>query len=145
MTASGLRKAALYLASLAPADQRTLLAALPADARKALRPLIDVVVAHRWNAPELVARALAEDIRGLTSASALSVDALLALAKELPADWTARVLAANTATDPRFLLGLLEPARAAQVREQLEPLKQLPERLRDALLTEAAASVRVAA
>ena len=144
MTAAGLRKAALYLASLAAEDRRVLLSVLPAATRAALRPLIAQVVANGWNSPELVARALAEEIP-MTSLTALSVDTVLALAKALPPDWTARVLAANATEDPRFLLGLLEPLRARAVAEQLDPVKRLPERLREALLIEAAASVRQAA
>lgn len=145
MTGVGLRKAALYLASLDARDRRKLVDALPAEARAALRPLIAQVIANGWNCQELVGRALAEEIRGLTSQTSLSVDSLLALAKDLPADWTARVLAANSATDARFLVGLLDTTAAARVRAELDQVPQLPERLREALLAEAAATLRHAA
>lgn len=145
MTGNGLRKAALYLASLGPDDQRDLLAALPSDAARALRPLIAEIIAHGWQAPDIVGRALAEEIRGLTASSSLSVDALLALAKVLPADWSARVFAANTAIDMKFLVALLDAPQAQRVQEQLTRVPQLPPQLRDALLAEAAGSVRVAA
>ena len=72
-------------------------------------------------------------------------DALLALAKVLPADWTARLFAANAAIDAKFLLALLDAPLAQRVQEQLNRVQRLPERLKDALLAEAADSVRTAA
>jgi len=145
MIHAGHRKAALYLASLAPEEQRVLIAALPVDAARAIKPLIAQVMAHGWNDTEIVSRALAEEIRGLTAQSSLSVDALLALAKVLPPDWTARLFAANAAIDAKFLLALLDAPLAPRVQEQLNRVHRLPERLKDALLAEAADSVRTAA
>ncbi|MFT3806720.1 hypothetical protein [Arenimonas sp.] len=144
MSAHGLRKTALYLASLPADEQRSLLVALPAEAQRALKPLIAHVAAQGWAAPELVGRVLAEEMRGLTAESALSVDALLALGKTLPADWTARVFAATPAIDSKFLLGLLDTPLEQRVQEHLAAVPRLPDRLRDALLAEAAASVRTA-
>ena len=145
MNPMGQRKAALYLASLGVAEQRAILAALPPEAVRSLRPLIAQVVAQGWADPELVGRALAEEIRGLTSQSSLSIDAVLALAKVLPADWTARLLTANTAMDGSFLLALLDTPLAKRVQAEQAHVPRLPERLKDALLAEAAASVRTAA
>lgn len=145
MNPAGLRKTALYLATLAPEEQQALIDALPSEAARAVRPLIAHVIAQGWNAPELVGRALAEEMRGLTAQSALSVDALLALGKVLPPDWTARVFAANPAVDTKFLLALVESPAAARVQEQLDRVPRLPEKLREALLAEAADSVRTAA
>lgn len=145
MNPTGQRKAALYLASLGGAEQRAILESLPSEAARSLRPLIAQVVANGWADAELVGRALAEEIRGLTSQSSLSIDALLALAKVLPADWTARLLTANTAIDGSFLLALLDAPLARQVQAEQARIPRLPERLKDALLAEAAASVRTAA
>jgi hypothetical protein len=144
MTAIGQRKAALYLASLAPDEQRALIAALPAATARTIKPLVAQVIANGWHDAELVGRALAEEIRGLTAQTSLSVDALLALAKVLPPDWTARLFAANAALDSRFMLALLDAPLAKRVQEQLSRVQRLPERLKDALLAEAQASVREA-
>lgn len=144
MNAIGQRKAALYLASLAPDEQRGLVSALPTATARLLKPLIAQVTANGWHEAELVGRALAEEIRGLTAQSSLSIDALLALAKVLPADWTARLFAANAALDSRFMLALLDAPLNRRVQEHLQQVQRLPERLRDALLAEAQASVRVA-
>jgi len=145
MTHAGQRKAALYLASLPPDEQRALISALPSEAARAVKPLIAQVMAHGWNDSEIVSRALAEEIRGLTAQSSLSVDALLALANVLPADWTARLFSANAAIDAKFLLALLDAPLAQRVQEQMNRVQRLPERLKDALLAEAANSVRTAA
>lgn len=145
MTGMGLRKAALYLAAQSTDERGRLLAALPTDTGRALKPLIAEIVANGWDDPDLVGRLLAEDLRGLAAQSALSVDALLALAQALPADWTARLLVANTAIDAKFMLALLDKPLAQRVQPQLERVTRLPDRLREALLIEAAGSVRSAA
>ncbi len=142
---SGYRKAALYLSSLAPADRRVLVAALPESAARSLQPLIDTVIANGWNTPELVGRALAGEIRGLTAESSLSVDALLALAKALPEDWTARIFAANAAVDAKFLITLLDKPTARRVEDSIARCSRLPDGLKNALLAEAADSVRTSA
>jgi hypothetical protein len=144
MTAVGQRKAALYLASLAPEEQRALIAALPAATARAIKPLVAQVIANGWHDAELVGRALAEEIRGLTAQTSLSIDALLALAKVMPTDWTARLFAANAALDSRFLVALLDSPMSKRVQDELALVPRLPERLKDALLAEAQASVREA-
>ena len=138
MSTLGQRKAALYLASLASAEQRALLAALPADQARAIKSLIEHVVARGWHHNEIATRALASEIRGLTAGSSLSVEDFLALTKVLPADWTARLFAASAAIDTKFLLSLLDLPVARRVRGHLGEVARMPERLRDALLAEAA-------
>ena len=140
MTTPGQRKAALYLASLTPADQRILLAALPAEQARTIRPLIDVVAANRWHHRDIAGRALAAEIRGLTAGTSMSIDAFLALANELPADWTARLVAASAVIDTKFMLSLLDLPVAKRVRAHLADLPRLPDRLKEALLAEAAES-----
>lgn len=137
MSTAGQRKAALYLASLASDDQAKLLAALPAATALAVRPLVAQVVANGWDDRALVSEALAEEIRGLTVQSSLSIDVILGLAKQLPADWTARLFAANSALDSRFLTALLDAPLDKQVHGHLAAAPRLPERLRHALLAEA--------
>jgi len=143
MTATGQRKAALYLASLAPEEQRSLLATLPAETARTIRPLVAQVVTNGWHDAELVGRALAEEIRGLTAQTSLSIDELLALTQAMPADWTARLFAANAGLDSKFMLALLGAPLAKRVQAHLLEVPRLPERLRDALLAEAQACVRV--
>lgn len=142
MTSMGQRKAALYLASLAPDEQRALIASLPSATAGTLKPLIAQVTAHGWHDAELVGRALAEEIRGLTAQTSLSIDALLALAKVMPPDWTARLFVANAALDSRFMVALLDAPVAKRVQEHLSQVQRLPDKLREALLAEAQASVR---
>ena len=144
MTAQGQRKAALYLASLAPDEQRALISALPAATARTIKPLVAQVIANGWHDAELVGRALAEEIRGLTAQTSLSIDALLALAKVMPADWTARLFAGNSALDSKFMLALLDAPVAKRVQESLLQVPRLPDKFKDALLAEAQASVREA-
>ena len=137
MSTAGQRKSALYLASLAPEDQRVLLAALPAASARALKPLVEQVVANGWNDPEVIGEVLADELRGLTADTSLSVEALLQLAKQLPPDWTARLFAANAALDARFMLALLDAPMGTRVGKHLAEVPKLPERLREAVLAEA--------
>lgn len=141
---TGQRKAALYLASLSPRDSQALLSLLPASSTRVLQPLLRQIAANGWNDPSLAQEALADEVRGLTAQSSLSIDALLALSKVLPADWTARLFASNSALDSRFLLALLDGPASRRVGADLARYPRLPERLRDALLIEAQASVRMA-
>jgi hypothetical protein len=139
MSLAGQRKAALYLSSLAVSEQRTLLAGLPAATACALRPLIAQVVAHGWNDPELVNEVLAEELRGLTARTALSVETLLAFSQQMPADWTARVFAANSGLDSRFMVALLDGPQARRVEQGMQDVPRLPPKLREALLDEVGA------
>ena len=83
---AGQRKAALYLASLSPRDSQVLLSRLPASSSRTLEPLLRQIAANGWNDRSLAEAALADEIRGLTAQSSLSVDALLALSRVLPSD-----------------------------------------------------------
>jgi hypothetical protein len=103
-----------------------------------IKDLIEHVVANGWHHREIATRALASEIRGLTAGSSLSIDDFLALTKALPADWTARLFAASAAIDTKFLLSLLDLQVAKRVRVHLEEVRRMPERLKDALLAEAA-------
>ena len=141
MNQTGLRKAALYLASLAPRDRQALITALPVDAGRALRPLIAQVIRHGWHLPGLAGLALTEEMHGQTSPNTVPVDALLKLSKLLPPDWSARVIATNPALDPKFFLALLDAPIAGRIRTELERVSRLPERLREAILQEAACSL----
>jgi hypothetical protein len=139
VSSAGQRKAALYLSTLAVTDQRALLAALPAESARVLRPMIAQVVANGWNDAGLVAEVLAEELRGLTARTAMSVETLLDVSRALPADWTARVFTANSALDSRFLRALLDGAQARRVEGEMRDVPSLPPKLREALLDEAGA------
>lgn len=143
MSASrGQRKAALYLASLSARDRRQLMATLPAAAARPLSTLVDQLAARGWVDGEVMSELLAEELRGLTSDTALTVEDLLAISHELPSDLTARLFAANSAMDRRFMLALLEGPKARRVQDDLASCPMLPERLREALLAEAQVSAR---
>jgi hypothetical protein len=141
MMNAGARKAALYLASLTSSEQSRLLAALPSGFAAELKPLIAQIVANGWNDPVLIQQALAEEIRGLTQQSSLSVDVILALANSLPDDWTARLFVANSAIDTKFLTSLLETPHAKRVKAEMISVQRLPEQLKAALLAEAIDSI----
>lgn len=138
----GQRKAALYLASLSAQDRRRLLAALPESAARAIEALADQVAAKGWGDSGVVTDLLADELRGLTSETALTVEELLAMAKDLPVDWTARLFAANSAMDRRFMLALLDGSQSRRVEEEMMRVPALPERLRDAFLAEVSAVAR---
>lgn len=131
----GQRKAALYLASLSVRDRRQLLASLPVSAARPVEGVVEQLIGRGWSDGGLAAAALAEEIRGLTSDTTLTVDELLSMARVLPADWTARLFAANSAMDRRFMLALLD-TQAKRVEAELARVPALPESLRDALLAE---------
>lgn len=137
MSAIGLRKVALYLASLDERERRALTAGLPPASMQVLQPLIAEVIRHGWRDPELVGRALAGDMQGLTAQSTLPVETLSKLAERLPADWIARVFAANPAIDTHFLVAMLDAPLSLQVRNELKRIPKLPEKLREAILAEA--------
>jgi hypothetical protein len=141
----GERKAALYLASLAHSEQSRLLASLEPEFSARLKPLIAYIVANGWNDDEVMNKALAEDIRGLTMQSSLSVDVILALANALPDDWTARLFVANAAVDAKFLISLLETPHGKRVKAEMLDVPRLPEQLKAALLAEAINSIASAA
>lgn len=145
MTTTGQRKAALYLASLPHDEQQKLLAALPTEAARGIKPLIAQIVQNGWNDDEIISKVLADEIRGLTAHSSLSVDVIIALASALPDDWTARLFVANSAVDPKFLLALLDHQHAKRVQFGVSMVPRLPEKLKEALLAEAADSIASAA
>lgn len=137
MSAVGLRKVALYLATLDERERKALTGGLPAAALQALQPLISEVIQRGWRDPELVGRALAGDMQGLTAQSTLPVETLSRLAQRLPADWIARIFAANPAIDTHFLVAMLDAPVSLQVRDELRRIPKLPEKLREAILAEA--------
>ena len=145
MTTPGQRKAALYLASLPHDEQQKLLAALPTEAARSIKPLIAQILQNGWNDDEAINKVLADEIRGLTAHSSLSVDVIIALAGALPDDWTARLFVANSAVDPKFLLALLGHQHAKRVQFSVSMVPRLPEKLKEALLAEAADSIASAA
>lgn len=137
MSAVGLRKVALYLATLDERERKALTAGLPTTALQGLQPLISEVIQRGWRDPELVGRALAGDMQGLTAQSTLPVETLAKLAQRLPADWIARIFAANPAIDTHFLVAMLDAPVSLQVRDELKRIPNLPEKLREAILAEA--------
>lgn len=136
-TSVGLRKTALYLASLDARERKALTAGMPEATVQSLQSLVAELVKRGWCDPELVGRVLSEDLRGLTPHSTLPVEVLSKLAGRLPPDWIARIFAANPAIDAHFLVALLDAPVSRQVRDELKRMPKLPEKLREAILAEA--------
>lgn len=137
MSTPGQRKAALYLAALSPAERGALLARLPHSTGRQLRPMIEDLARRGWTARGAVEQVLAEELRGLTADTTLGIEALLALSRQLPPGWYARVVAAAGPVDHDFLLALLDNAYAQSVREALRAQPALPPALARAVLAEA--------
>jgi hypothetical protein len=131
------RKCALMLSTLAPADQRQLLAGLPAGTAGRVRTLLGELRALRLPMADLAQALLADEVAGLTSETSLDVNQLMGLAAVLPDAWYARVLAAWGEVDRSFCVSLLERSRAASVGRELSLVASLPPRLTQALKAEA--------
>lgn len=139
MSTLGERKSALLLLSLRKGDRRRLLAQLPALSAGRIRALLHELEQLPFAAGELAETLLADEVRGLTESTSLGVDELVALSRQLPAAWFARVLSVWTGVDRGFCVALLDDAIAVDVRSELERLSALPPKLVDALQAEATA------
>lgn len=140
MTTAGQRKAALYLAALSASERRGLLAGLPSTTARGLVPLIAQIQRRGWNHRAAIEHALADELRGLTADTTLSVEALMELAHRLPPAWYARVIAAAGPVDHEFLLALLDTRYAIRVREELRTMPPMPPTLARVVLAEAMAA-----
>lgn len=133
----GERKCALMLSTLAPGDQRRLLAALPPASAARIRELLAQLRALRLPMADFAQALLADEVAGLTSDTSLDVTQLMGLAERLPDAWYARMLAAWGEVDRSFCVSLLERPRATRVAAELTAVPQLPPRLAQALKAEA--------
>lgn len=133
----GERKCALMLATLAAADQRQLLSALPAASAVRIRTLLKELTALRVPVAELAPALLADEVAGLTAQTSLDVEQLMELATTLPDVWFARVLTAWGEVDRSFCVSLLERGRSQAVGRALTDVPRLPPRLTQALKAEA--------
>lgn len=139
MSTLGERKSTLLLLSLRKVDRRRLLAQLPGTSAMRIRTLLTQLERLPYAAGELAETLLADEVRGLTESTSLGVEELVALSRQLPAPWFARVLSVWTGVDRGFCVALLDHSVAVDVRRELEHLPVLPKKLVDALQAEAAA------
>lgn len=146
-TPAGLRRTALLLAALAPADRRWALARLPAALRPALRRLS--AEAQRLGLPaDVVQEALQE--RPTAPSPAATEDDLAPLVPvlgSLPASWASRVLQAWSVSADKAEALLGERADLGSLRAELARPTALPPRLalalREASLRQASLAARV--
>jgi len=142
MSQNGLRKAALYLSSIADDDRQYLLAALPKSVGAELNALIHHLRFNELNDSEVVFELLGDEIRGLTLESSHSIDELFQLSKIVSPEWFARIILANSSMDPRFLIGLLDQKLAEKVTRSRRDISVLPPMLKNAILMESSILVK---
>lgn len=135
MSAAGLRKGALLLASLHPRDRGWLLSRLPAEAVSPLRALLEQLQAMPFDAGALGAELLDDAPRVVVPDASIDVQRLAGAVADLPPPWAARVLAAWGGFDARCCLSALGP-QATAVEAELARVGELPGPLAEALRDE---------
>lgn len=139
MSTPGERKCALLLVTLRRSDRRRLLHRLPTTSAKAIRALIAELKALPLPVAELAESLLADEVMGLMGQTAPGLEDLVALSRQLPPAWFARVLSVWGGVDRAFCLAMLDGKTAAAVRREGSEPVVLPPRLADAMRTEAMA------
>jgi hypothetical protein len=140
---AGQRKAALYLSTLPAASCQSVLEQLPADVAVSLQKMIVEIVEAGWNDGALVESVLSAELRGLTAQSSIPLDGMLGLAKIMPADWTARIFAANVGVDAKFMLAMLEDSQHKLIAYEINQNRVIPDRLREAIVAEAMECIHI--
>lgn len=133
-TQAVVRKVALATSVLEPKVVERLLASLEPGLADRVTAEIAFVRQHGWNRPELVAAALAEQADLVAKDRVVDAAHLYPLALQMDSISYARVLAAQEVNQRDFQLSLLDPGYADEVRQQLDVVPELPERLRAATL-----------
>lgn len=134
MNATGTRKAAVLLASLAASDRRWLMRRLPSAWRSVLKLLIDDAGRLGSHDSELVRGALGLDATEPASAVAPLPEVLLAGMAGLSPAWAARVLAACAPDHLGLYATHCDPAQAEATRQEFARVRgTLPPKLADAL------------
>jgi len=141
MNALAERKCALFLTTLCRGDRRRLMSQLPVETSRRIRQLLAELEAMPFPVAEVASEVLADEVRGLTAATTLDLDQLVALSRRLSPAWFARVLVAWPNVDRMFCLSMLESPAAGSVRRELAAHSALPPRLMEALQAEASALV----
>jgi hypothetical protein len=133
MNPGGVRKAALALATMHPADRRWILSRLPAQWRGALQPLIHEAQSYTNLDAELLQAVLADEPTYLTR-EVPPPDVLIVVLDRLSPSWAARVLAAAAPDHADIYLAACDKSRADSVRHELNRLPApFPSALADSL------------
>jgi len=145
MKAAGMRKAALALAAMHPADRRWMLGKLPGTARGALGALIDEARQHTVLDEDLLRTVLADEPVHLVK-ELPPPDVLIVVLDRLSVAWAARVLAATAMDHAEIYLSACAPLRAKAIRDEMSRLPtRIPSAMADVLsayLSEVALEVR---
>lgn len=140
-----MRKAALALAAMHPADRRWVLGKLPDTARGTLSALIVEAQQHTVLDADLLRAVLADEPVHLAR-ELPPPDVLIVVLDRLSAVWAARILAGVAMDHAEIYLSACAPLRAKAVRDEMSRLPALfPPAMADALsayLSEASVEVR---
>ncbi|HEY9131836.1 MAG TPA: hypothetical protein VIM98_08790 [Dyella sp.] len=145
MNVAGMRKAALALASMHPADRRWLLARLPVASRAALQPL--VLEAQRYTALDNdILQAVLSDETARLAPELPPPDLLIVVLDRLSTPWAARILRGVAQDHAEIYLASCAKSRAEAIRQDMSRLPAaFPRALSDALaryLADAAGAAR---
>lgn len=121
MSASGMRKAAAYLATLHPKDRRWLLAQLPTSCVNELNSLIAEVEPLLKAAPDMVVELLNDHEAG-KPAEVPAPDLLISTLNTLDEPWAARIIAATAPDHAEIYLAACFRQRAMGIRSELHSL-----------------------
>jgi hypothetical protein len=146
MSSVELRKAALALAAMHPADRRWMLAKLPSTSRSALDPLI--AEARRYTTLDSdTLQAVLSDQPAYLVNEIPPPDVLIVVLDRLSAAWAARILHAVAQDHAEIYLAACARLRADAVRQEMGRLpEKFPRAMAESLgdyLTEAAQAARV--
>jgi len=146
MSAAGMRKAALALASMHPADRRWLLARLPAPSRLALQPLVQEAQRYTALDNDILQAVLSDDAAHLAP-ELPPPDLLIVVLDRLSAAWAARILQGVAQDHAEIYLAACAKPRTEAIRRDMSRMAaNFPVALGDALaryLADAAAAARV--
>ena len=114
----GVRKAALALASMHPADRRWMLAHMPPAWRPPLSALISEAQTHVSIDPELLQTALADEHEQFEH-DLPTPDILIVLLDRLASHWVARVLVAVVPDHAEIYLATCDKNRGEAIRREM--------------------------
>ncbi|HEX7814758.1 hypothetical protein [Dyella sp.] len=121
MSVTGLRKVALALAAMHPADRRWMLSRLPVDARASLQPLMRE--AERYTALDAdILQAVLSDDGARLAPELPTPDMLIVVLDRLSVAWAARILQAVAQDHAEIYLTACARSRADAIRLDMSHL-----------------------
>jgi hypothetical protein len=138
MNSVGFRKAAIFLATLPTAEQNKLLANFSNTVSEKVKLLIEQVQNFNCNNPETLHSLLDDNEVQPNLDSKISMNAYYELSKSLSDDWLARVLVANSIENTNFVFSLMDSSHVIRLRNEMKKVPDLPVKLKEAILIEAA-------